>query len=165
MAVTPTRIVSSIGIVLALLVPVTHAQNVPVGPVALAPAAPLSMGLPGTAGLSSLLDPKKFSMQHSYSFAMLSDGQHTLGGGMYLNTMQYRVSEPLLLRLKWGVSQLSGSESSPAARLKPELVMPGVELWYRPSKNFVMHLEYSAAPYLFDQAPYRNHSSLSLFGE
>jgi hypothetical protein len=115
--------------------------------------------------LASLWDPRRFSMQHSYTWAMSSDGKHTTAGGLYLNTMQYQISTPLLLRLKWGVSQLPAAGSEPGAHFKQQFVLPEVELWYRPSANFVMRFECSSSPLLFDHALYPQPSRLTPFGE
>ncbi len=56
-------------------------------------------GLVGLIGLN----PKRFSMQQSYSLSYTSLGGQNFSQGVYLNTMSYQVADPLQVSLQWGV--------------------------------------------------------------
>ena len=105
----------------------------------------LNMGPPaGKLQLSSLLDPARFSMQHSYTVSFSSDGKNSFYNGLYLNTMQYRVTAPLTLRLKWGLYQVPQAGNATHYGInRNNLVVPGVELLYHPSENFLLKIQYS----------------------
>jgi hypothetical protein len=104
--------------------------------------------------LFSLFDPQKFSMQHSYTFSVASDGKRTFSDGLYLNTMQYQFSAPLLFRLKWGLETPAGLQSTQALLAKPNLVVPSMELLYRPFKNMLFKVEYRTNTEYAPYAPY-----------
>ena len=55
-----------------------------------------------TFGLS-IFDPTKFNMDHSFSMSFFSIGGKGVSQGLYLNTMSYQLSSPLLLKLQWGI--------------------------------------------------------------
>ena len=104
--------------------------------------------------LFSLFDPAKFSMQHTYALSFTSDGKRTFGNGLYLNTMQYQFSAPLVFRLKWGIETPSGLQSTQPLFSKQNLVIPSVELWYRPFKSMLFKVEYKANTVYAPYAPY-----------
>ncbi|MCJ7813747.1 hypothetical protein MUP95_10580, partial [bacterium] len=52
--------------------------------------------------LDSLIDPSKFSMSHSYSLSYFSWGGKSFSQGLYLNTMNYQLSEPLFMQVRIG---------------------------------------------------------------
>ncbi len=89
------------------------------------------------------LDAKKFSMNHSFSL-----GFSSLGGGsaLYLNTMQYRFSNPLTLFLQVGIqSRALGGRSIYGAQ-DSQMFVSGAGLSYKPSDNFGLYFEYSQSP-------------------
>ena len=99
-------------------------------------------------GLVSLvgLDPSRFSMSQSYQVGYLSSGSRGFSQGMYLNTMTYEFSIPLLVSVQWGIASqpLSGFGTSPLMKSGP--FISGTQLLYKPWKNTFIKLEYSQIP-------------------
>jgi hypothetical protein len=99
------------------------------------------------AGLS-LLNPNRFSMRQSYSVGMSSGSFGTQSAGLYLNTLSYRLADPLTLSADIGFhTPFYSSFGGPAAGFRnpglgSSLVLPHVGLEYRPSEHtsFSIHL-------------------------
>jgi hypothetical protein len=104
----------------------------------LAPAASVS------PQLFNLFDPAKFSMHNAYALSFASDGKRVQSNGLYLNTMQYQFSAPLLFRMKWGLSTPGSMIGAQSFSSRPNLVVPSMELMYHPFKNMLFKIEYSA---------------------
>jgi hypothetical protein len=91
----------------------------------------------------SLLNPNRFSMQQSYSVGFSSGSIGTSSAGLYLNTLSYRLADPLTLSADVGFyTPLYGSASMGFAkggfqdpRLGSSLVFPHVGLEYKPTEN------------------------------
>ena len=88
------------------------------------------------------LDAQKFSMNHSFSL-----GFSSLGGGsaLYLNTMQYRFSNPLTLFLQVGIQSRSLGGRSMYGSQRGQMFVSGAGLSYKPSDNFGLYFESSQA--------------------
>lgn len=50
----------------------------------------------------SLLDPNRLKMRHSYTLTYFSSKKSSESFGLYLNTIQYQISEPLKLTMNLG---------------------------------------------------------------
>ncbi len=50
----------------------------------------------------SLLDPNRLKMRHSYTLTYFSNKKSSGSVGLYLNTIQYQISEPLKLTMNLG---------------------------------------------------------------
>ena len=91
-----------------------------------------------------LLDPSRLSMSHTYSMMFSSDGRSGELTGLYLNTLRYRFDAPLFVEVQMGylhrggVGLLSGGSEVGGGRL----VVPGVQVQYRPSKWFTVTVQY-----------------------
>ena len=101
----------------------------------------------------SFLQPKRFSMQQSYSVSFMSSGAGSASSGLYLNTLSYRLSNPLTLSADLGFytpisSTLPGMRQNTLMSQGggSSLVLPRVGLEYRPSENFSMNLELLNGP-------------------
>jgi len=89
----------------------------------------------------SLLNPSRFSMRQSYSVGFSSGSLGSQSSGLYLNTISYRLADPLTLSADVGFhmpfySSLggpSGGFQNPG--MGGSLVLPHVGLEYRPSEN------------------------------
>jgi hypothetical protein len=101
----------------------------------------------GRAGNSvsgfSLVNPNRFSMRQSYSVNFSSGPIGTSSAGLYLNTLSYRLADPLTLSADVGFyTPLYGSSSMGFAkggfqdpRLGSSLVFPHVGLEYKPTEH------------------------------
>jgi hypothetical protein len=91
----------------------------------------------------SLMNPNRFSMHQSYSVNFSSGSIGTSSAGLYLNTLSYRLADPLTLSADVGFyTPLYGSSSMGFAkggfqdpRLGSSLVFPHVGLEYKPTEN------------------------------
>lgn len=95
------------------------------------------------------LDPSRFHIFHSYSMCIFSFGGKTFSQGLYLSTMSYRISDPLLLKVRLGLlHQPFGGWRSMGVKWRPRsgLFLSDVELNYRPSKNIFMQFYYGTSP-------------------
>ena len=96
--------------------------------------------------LGNLFAPNNFKMHHSYSMTVGSFGGQTSSLGMYTNTMLFKLSEPLMLRVNTGIAHQpfggGNGVSSQGAKL-----MHGAELIYAPSQSFRMSIGYSNNPF------------------
>jgi TonB dependent receptor len=97
----------------------------------------------------SLLNPNRFSMHQSYSMNFASGSYGSSSAGLYLNTLSYKLADPLTLSADVGfytpLYNTSGSFSRSGIqdpRSSSSLVFPHVGLEYKPTDNttFSLHL-------------------------
>ena len=99
-----------------------------------------------------LLDPGKFSMSHSYMMSYLSSGGKGNMIGLYMNTMNYAISDPLSLTVHLGYLHqpfISGRTENVSLN---QAIVSAFELSYQPRKDFFLKIEYGSAPYQY--SPY-----------
>ncbi len=96
--------------------------------------------------LDSLLDPSKFSMKQSYTFSLFSMGGKTLNQGLYLNTMTYRFSNPLLVQLRVGLLHQPFGGFGSSTGLNSKLFLQRAMVQYRPSNSMVFTIDYQMIP-------------------
>jgi len=102
----------------------------------------------------SLLDPGRVKMWHSYSFSYFTGRGRSGNIGLYLNTIEYRPSDPLRLQVSLGYlhepfSVIGGSSSGGK-------ILPSFQLWYHPNKNIYLHININTTPLWFDHYFYDN---------
>lgn len=111
------------------------------------------LGLSSKNKSFSLLDPNRVKMWHSYTFSY-STGRGRSGNiGLYLNTIEYRPSDPLRLQVSLGY--LHQPLSVIGGRSSEGRILPSFQLWYRPNKNFYLHININTTS-VFDRYPYDN---------
>jgi hypothetical protein len=98
----------------------------------------------------SFLNPNRFSMQQSYSVNFTSSSLGAASAGLYLNTLNYKLADPLTLSADVGFysplySSTAGSFGSRGIQdpsRGSSIVFPHVGLEYKPTKNtsFSLHL-------------------------
>jgi len=101
----------------------------------------------------SFLQPNRFSMHQSYSVSFMSSGAGSASSGLYLNTLSYRLANPLTLSADLGF-YTPISSTFPGSRQNTlisqgggsSVVLPRVGLEYRPNENFSMNLEIFNGP-------------------
>lgn len=100
----------------------------------------------------SFLNPNRFSMRQSYSVGMSSGSFGTSSAGLYLNTLSYRLADPLTLSADIGFhTPFYSSFGGPTAGfqnpgLGSSLVLPHVGLEYRPSEHTSISLHFFNGP-------------------
>jgi len=97
----------------------------------------------------SFLQPNRFSMQQSYSMSFSSSSAGSVSSGLYLNTLSYRLSNPLTLSADLGFytpisSTISGMKQNTlmSQGTGSSVILPRFGLEYQPSENFSMNLEF-----------------------
>jgi len=97
----------------------------------------------------SFLDRNRFSMQQSYSLSFASGGAGSTSSGLYLNTLSYRLANPLMLSVDLGFytpisSTIPGTRQNTlmSQGAGSSFVVPRMGLEYRPNENFSMDLEF-----------------------
>lgn len=120
----------------------------------------------------SFLNPNRFSMQQSYSVNFASGTYGSNSAGLYLNTLSYKLADPLTLSAdvgfhtplySTGAFSRGGGPQGPGfqdPRLGSSLILPHVGLEYKPSKNtsFSLHLFNGQDAYKAYGSPYGGSS-------
>jgi hypothetical protein len=100
------------------------------------------------SSLFGLLSPNRFSMNQSYSLSFYSGGGQSGSLGMFNNAFNFRLSDPLMLRVDMGVMhQPFGGPKGSGLQNQNAHFMGGAELIYRPSERFMMQVGVSNNPY------------------
>jgi hypothetical protein len=96
---------------------------------------------------ASLLDPSRFNMYQSYTFSYFSSSRGSETFGLYTNTLEYKISEPLLVRIGLGYlhQPLSVFRDRGSQDLKG-VILPNFQLLYQPNENFFLRIDYSSMP-------------------
>lgn len=101
----------------------------------------------GSTGFQ-FLNPNRFSMHQSYSLSMGAGGGGSYSSGLYLNTLAYKLANPLTLSLDLGFHTpiYNSMSNGPAASLwngdtRPSLVLPRIGLDYKPTENTSFSLQ------------------------
>jgi hypothetical protein len=98
----------------------------------------------------NFLSPDRFQMHQSYSFMVSSINGHAFNQAMYLNTMQFKVSEPLTLSLQWGylMNQPFGKIGafSPGFSMKNGPFLSNARLDYKISDKARLRMEFNSYP-------------------
>ncbi len=103
----------------------------------------------GTTTSFSFLSPNRFSMSQSYSVGFSSSSYGSSSAGLYLNTLNYQLSEPLTLSADVGFfsplySSSPGSFNSRGLQDPTKgssFVFPRIGLEYKPTKNLSFSLQ------------------------
>jgi hypothetical protein len=105
--------------------------------------------------LDNLLSSSKFSMSHSYSVSYLSMGSQGFTQGLYLNTMNYRFSDPLLMQVRIGYLHQPFGRKGISENSNGTLFVQRAMLQYKPSNNFSIRIDYQSLPSSLMMSPYR----------
>ena len=98
-----------------------------------------------------LLNSDRFQMNQSYSLSFSANGHGSSSSGLYLNTISYKLANPLILELDWGFhtpfhSTMSGNLGR-MYQLNQQnsagsLILPRIGLEYRPTENSLISINY-----------------------
>ena len=108
----------------------------------------------------SLLDLSRLDMSHSYTISYFSANGHGTTIGMYMNSIRYRISNPLTLNvnLAWvhQPGQIFGGDRGTPTDYGS--IYPSFSLEYRPSENFYLEVGYHSVPaYMYYYNADRKH--------
>lgn len=101
-----------------------------------------------SAGQFSLLgvNPDNFQMQHSYEMSVFSSGGQSLSQAIYLNTIKYKISEPLSLTFQWGVQHQPFGNMGNSNFSTRGAFVSGAQLKYQPNDKFMLKISYNSYP-------------------
>jgi hypothetical protein len=98
----------------------------------------------------SLTNPSRFSMHQSYSVMAASSSAGSMSSSMYLNTIGYKISDPLLLFVDVGFhtplySSMQGMNGNTGAAAS-SVILPRFGLEYKPTERLSINLELVNGP-------------------
>ena len=99
-----------------------------------------------TGFLSKLLDSSRFSMSQSYTLSFGKMGPYSLNTGLYLNTMNLRIADPLTMQVRVGLMHPLGGGTNNLYQAGTKLFVQRAMLQYQPSENFKVVIDYQAFP-------------------
>lgn len=104
------------------------------------------LGVKSEAKNFSLLDPRRLSMQHSYTFSYFSNSKFSGSLGVYSTTLNYQLSKPLSLTLNLNyLHQPISVFRRDNLEIKNE-ILPNFQLRYRPNNNFSLWINVVTFP-------------------
>ncbi|HVP36548.1 MAG TPA: hypothetical protein VMT04_06080 [Terriglobales bacterium] len=98
----------------------------------------------------SLLDPSRLKMNQSYTFSFFSSGKQSGTFGLYTNTLEYRISQPLLVRVGLAYLHQPLSMFNRGSQSLNGVFLPNFQLFYQPSKSFQLRIDVSSMPGWYD---------------
>lgn len=109
----------------------------------------------GLGGLRGILDPTRMKMSHSFSMGYVSAGGQSASQGMYMNRLDYQISQKLSATTHLGYQfQPSGpAEWNPATN--GNSFVGGADLNYSPTRNSLFRLSVYK-----NMDPYRSYGPL-----
>ena len=125
---------------------------------------PQSLREPAKSGFS-LLDPNRFNMTQSYSFMYSSSKYGSQSLGLYLNSIEYQVSDPLQIRLDIGYMHNPGAlVGNDNGYLGDGKILPGISITWKPSEKFFLQFNYREMP-VYYYSPYDRYNSSQWYPE
>lgn len=101
------------------------------------------------------LNSDRLTMNHTFSTSFMTAGKHSLVLNSYLNTINYRISDPLLLRVNLGIANMPYDNFIENSNLDNTQFFGGAELQYRPSNSTAISVGVNVAPNYYFGYPYR----------
>ncbi len=101
------------------------------------------------SGLFNIFDNPNLDMSHSFSMAFSSSSRGSVLQQMYMNSIRYRLSNPLSLNLRLGYLQQPYSSYEGGFTNDNGAFMGSANLMYRPAKNVFISFGISNIPYYY----------------
>ena len=108
----------------------------------------LRSGGNNTLGLKSFgfLDPSRMNFGTSYSMSYATAGGQGLMQGLFMETIGYRLSNPVSLTFNVGFQHTPYSSFGPDGITKSARFVGGAALDWRPTQNMFLHFEVASFP-------------------
>jgi hypothetical protein len=119
------------------------------------PSISQAIAKPANNLLLGFLNPDKLTMHHNFSMSFMTMGQHNMMVNAYLNTINYKISDPLSLRLNLGLMNTPYSSFNQSA-INNTNFFGGAELFYRPSDNTFIKVGFDVRPNYYYPGSYYN---------
>ncbi|HDH58279.1 MAG TPA: hypothetical protein ENF16_06685 [Bacteroidetes bacterium] len=103
-----------------------------------------------------LLDPSRMTFSTSYSMSYFSSGGEGVMRNLFMETIGYRLSDPVSLTFNLGYLHQPYSSYGPDGVFQEGSFVGGAALTWRPAKNMFLRLEVAnyGAPYGYNYYPY-----------
>ncbi|RJP80913.1 MAG: hypothetical protein C4524_02695 [Candidatus Zixiibacteriota bacterium] len=103
-----------------------------------------------------IFDPSRMTFSHSYSMSYFTSGGQGAMRGLFMETIGYRLSNPLSLTLNLGYLHQPYSSSGPDGLTQGGQFVGGAALTWRPNRNMFLQLEVANYPQngLYGYNPY-----------
>lgn len=108
--------------------------------------------------LNSLFNSNRFSMTQSYSLSFGLIGKYSMNQGLYLNTMTYRFSDPLVAQVRVGWVHQPFQSGNTLYTVQSKVFVQRAMIQYKPSEKFSFTLDYQAFPSPLMSPYYSNYS-------
>ena len=106
-------------------------------------------------GLFGIFNPKKFQMSHIYSLSFTASGNNQLAVGSYTNRLFYKFNNKLNFQLWTSIVTTPYSSFNKNSNNKFNgIYIDRASINYKPSKNFMIQLEFSNNPYRYYNSYY-----------
>ena len=92
------------------------------------------------------LDPSRMTFSHSYSMSYFSSGSDGIAQGLFMETIGYRLSNPLTLTLNLGYLHQPYSSLDQGGAYQTDSFVGGAALTWRPKNNMFLHIEFRNYP-------------------
>ena len=126
------------------------------------PSVRESISIPGIHSSSlgfNLLDPRRFTMHHSYSLSFANMGNYSTSMGVYQNLMSYVFSKKLWVNANIGFihNPMKVGMNDYSTSLMDNLIY-GAELDYHPKDNIHLNIRFNSVPmrYRYSLSPFSN---------
>lgn len=93
-----------------------------------------------------LFNSSNFSMSHSYSVSFFSLGNQSMNQGLYLNTMNYRISNPLTAQVRVGFMHEPFGGQGLMGGKSGKLFLQRAMIKYQPSEKTVFTIDFQRYP-------------------
>lgn len=104
------------------------------------------LGVKSDTKTTSLLDPQRLRMQHSYTFSYFTNSRFRGSLGVYTTTLNYRLSKPLSLTLSLNyLHQPLSTFRQDNLRIRND-ILPNFQLHYQPNSNFSLWINVVTFP-------------------
>jgi hypothetical protein len=155
------KILISIAIVLALMIPLTALAQMADEAEVKEVTAKYDLGLTKSPSLP-FLDLSRLDISHAYSISYFSGSGYSGTQGFYSGSMQYQLAKPLTLTLNLGILHDPGAFVGHKSFSENSAFFPSGWLDWRPSENFRLSIGFQSVPaYRNGGHYYNNPGSLS----
>jgi hypothetical protein len=106
-------------------------------------------------GLFGIFNPKKFQMSHIYNLSFSASGDNQLAVGSYTNRLFYKFNDKLNFQLWTSIVTTPYNSFNNNSNNKFDgIYIDKASINYKPSKNFIIQLEFSNNPYRYYNSYY-----------
>jgi hypothetical protein len=99
-----------------------------------------------TGLFDKLIHSPRFHMSHSYSLSFFSAGGESFNQGLYLNSMSYQISDPLLAQIQIGYYHQPLGNMGNSGQSGSGLFIRSASLEYKPSDQTKIYFGFESVP-------------------